>query len=146
MSSCTETTRIIIAGGRDFCNPEKDPNWIVNEQRAFRQLSALLWGYKTSPHPRSYEGLEIVCGGALGADTVGKRWAEGNGVPVKFFIPQWKRPDGTTNMAAGHERNRDMGDYSDRLIDFWDGVSPGSKGMIDYGKRIGLIVRVINYD
>ena len=52
---------------------------------------------------------------------------------------KYQRPLG---KAAGHARNRDMGDYADALIALWDGQSKGTKGMIDYAKKKGLEVYV----
>lgn len=73
---------------------------------------------------------EIVCGGAAGADILGKRWAEENNIPVKMFDAQWH----TYGKSAGMIRNIEMGGYADFLIAFWDGISPGTKHMIDYMK------------
>jgi hypothetical protein len=139
------TTKIIIAGGRDFCNPKYYPagskQYLYDEQKAFRQVSALLWLNRTKDHPDPYEGLEIVSGCAKGADTVGESFALGNGIPLKRFPADWD----THGAGAGPIRNRQMGDYADRLIAFWDGESRGTKGMIDYAKESGLLVRVIKY-
>ena len=73
---------------------------------------------------------EIVCGGAAGADMLGKQWAEENNIPVKMFDAQWHM----YGKSAGMIRNIEMGEYADFLIAFWDGISPGTKHMIDYMK------------
>ncbi len=88
----------------------------------------------------------VVSGCAPGPDRLGERWARENGVPVDRFPAQWQRPDGTTDRAAGHKRNREMGDSAEALVALWDGVSPGTKGMIDYATRIGLQVYVYRTD
>lgn len=82
---------------------------------------------------------EVVSGGARGVDRLGEQWAKEQDVPIKRFIPDWNGPLG---KAAGHARNRDMGDYSEALIALWDGQSKGTKGMIDYAKKKGLQVYV----
>lgn len=82
---------------------------------------------------------EVVSGGARGVDTLGEVFAVEQGIPIKQFIPDWNGPLG---KAAGHARNRDMGDYADALIALWDGQSKGTKGMIDYAKKKGLEVYV----
>lgn len=74
---------------------------------------------------------EIVCGGAKGADLLGKKYAEEHNIPVKIFLPDWKK----YNRGAGMIRNRQMGEYADYLIAFWDKKSHGTKNMIDYMKK-----------
>lgn len=120
--------KLIIAGGRDF-----------NDYTLLRsKLDHLLQNIPT-------DNIEIVSGGARGADSLGEQYANGRGIKVKQFTPEWKNPDGTVNRAAGHIRNRKMGDYADTLVAFWDGQSKGTKGMIDYAIKKGLSVRVVRY-
>ena len=119
--------RIIIAGGRDFND--------------YDRLCKLMDKVKSKVDIEC-----IVCGKARGADTLGERWALENAIKVKYFIPDW----GGLGKKAGHVRNRDMGDYANEnsngvLIAWWDEVSRGTKGMIDYGTKIGLDVRVYKY-
>lgn len=82
---------------------------------------------------------EVVSGGARGVDRLGELFAKEQDVPIKQFIPDWNGP---LDKAAGHARNRDMGDYADALIALWDGQSKGTKGMIEYAKKKGLQVYV----
>ena len=83
----------------------------------------------------------IVCGEAKGADTLGRTYAYDNAIPVKSFPADWQR----YGASAGFVRNHQMGDYADELIAFWDGVSPGTKDMIDYMNKLGKKVTVIEY-
>jgi len=132
--------RVIIAGGRDFCNwklPDGSLDTKRNttaQQRAFRHISTLLMG--------NYSNVEIVSGAALGADRVGENFARGNGVGLRIFPANWT----THGNYAGPIRNEEMGDYATHLIAFWDGYSRGTKHMIDYARKMGLMVRVIRYD
>jgi hypothetical protein len=72
-----------------------------------------------------FEVTEVVCGMAKGADTLGRMWAEFNGIPVKKFPADWNK----YGKAAGPIRNGEMKDYADGLIVFiWDG-SRGSENM-----------------
>lgn len=84
------------------------------------------------------EITEVVSGGARGVDRLGEQWAKEMNIPIKQFIPDW---DGL-GKKAGHVRNREMGDYADALIALWDGVSKGTKGMIEYAEKKGLKVYV----
>ena len=119
-------TKIIIAGGRDF----------NDYQLLCKTMDALIV---------NLEEVEVVCGGAKGADSLGERWAKERGLSIKYFIPDWS-PNGVYDKSAGHKRNRAMGDYADCLVALWDGASKGTKGMIDYATKLGLKVRVIRYE
>lgn len=114
--------KVIIAGSRDISDYE-----IVRQAI----IASGLW--KEYKHD-----LEIVSGGARGVDRLGEEFARKNGLKVHQFIPDW---DGL-GKSAGHVRNREMGDFAKAhggaLIALWDGSSPGTKGMIDYAKKIGL--------
>lgn len=70
---------------------------------------------------------EVVCGGARGADELGKRWAADRGIPVSLFPADWDQ----YGRKAGHIRNFAMGEYADALVAIWDGRSRGTKSMID---------------
>jgi hypothetical protein len=72
------------------------------------------------------EITEVVCGGAKGADMLGKKWADENSIPVKLMPANWAKH----GKAAGPIRNREMAEYADALLVFWDGESPGTKNMI----------------
>ncbi len=127
----------IIAGGRNVTNP------------AFLEAAIASCGWVIS---------EVVCGKALGADTLGELWGRKNGVPVKEFKPDWNdlsHPDAVirTNgrgykydARAGIRRNHEMGDYAEAAIVLWDGQSRGSKDMIDYATKKGLKVFVFRVD
>lgn len=81
---------------------------------------------------------EIVSGHAKGIDQLGEQWAVKNKIPVKLFIPEWtNKANGTFNKAAGHIRNRQMGDYADvALVIMQKPGSNGSQGMIDYMNKL----------
>jgi hypothetical protein len=93
---------LIIAGGRDFNNY----TWLEESVSGFiadRQLT----------------DIEVVCGGARGADALGKQYAENNGIAVKMFLANWK----TYGRRAGPIRNRHMAEYATHCIVFWDELS-----------------------
>lgn len=82
--------------------------------------------------------IEIVSGAARGVDRLGEEFARKNGLTIHSMPADWQ----TYKQAAGHIRNREMGDFAKasggRLLALWDGVSPGTKGMVAYAKQIGL--------
>lgn len=82
---------------------------------------------------------EVVCGGARGVDDLGRKWAgNGNRVPVKMFPANWDE----FGKSAGYRRNVQMAEYADALIAVWDGVSSGTKHMIDIATQKELQVFV----
>ncbi|ERP31391.1 DUF2493 domain-containing protein [Chitinivibrio alkaliphilus] len=92
-------------------------------------------------HLSTYAISEIVSGGARGADTLAEQYAACKNIPLKRFLPDWRR----YGRAAGIRRNCDIINYADQVIAFWDGNSRGTKHSITYaqgqGKKI-FIVRV----
>ncbi len=77
-------------------------------------------------HFLEWEVTEVICGKARGVDTAGEQWAIALDIPVKYFPANWRR----YGKAAGMIRNKEMADYADALLVFWDGRSPGTRGMI----------------
>lgn len=124
--------RVIIAGSRDFNDYDllkKSAIDIINKKTTLPDLS------------------RIVSGGARGADTLGERFANEMGLEITRFIPDW---DGL-GKRAGYVRNAEMAkfavqdDNDGMLIAFWDGISKGTKHMIDLANKHGLDVHVVNY-
>ena len=114
--------KVIIAGSRTFSD---------------YQLLAITCDFML----QNQDKVEIVSGGAKGADKLGELYAEENGYDMKRFEPDWS----TNGVAAGYMRNKEMASYADALIVFWDGYSKGSKHMIDIAKSAGIKVKVCNY-
>lgn len=114
--------KVIIAGSRGFNNYE---------------LLA-----KTCDHMlQNHEQVEIVSGGAPGADKLGELYAEQYRYDTKQIKADWA----THGNAAGPIRNKEMASYGDALIAFWDGSSKGTLNMIQVAKSAGLKVRVCEY-
>ena len=114
--------KVIIAGGRDFNRYD-------------------LLKHKCDKIFTKVKDLEIVSGGAKGADKLGELYALENNVKVTIFKADWNM----YGKSAGGIRNSEMGDYADALIAFWDGKSPGTKHMIDYMKKLNKPTRIVYY-
>lgn len=114
--------KYIIAGGRDF-NNRSVLYKILNENRYSKNIT------------------EIVSGDARGADSLGAEWANVNGISLIHFPAKWEM----YGKSAGFIRNADMGAYADAAIIFWDGVSKGTKHMIQTMKKLGKPYSVFNY-
>lgn len=74
-----------------------------------------------------FEITEVVCGMAIGVDKLGEQWAIANNIPVKEMPANWN----AHGKAAGPIRNRQMAEYADAAVVVWDGVSAGSRNMIN---------------
>jgi len=114
--------KIIIAGGREYSNYEE-----------LKKICDYLLKDK--------KDIEIVSGNAKGADTLGEKYAVEKGYKISLFPADWDK----YNKAAGYIRNKEMAEYADALIAFWDGKSKGTNHMINLAKEKGLVVRVHNY-
>jgi hypothetical protein len=78
----------------------------------------------------------VLCGGARGVDRLGLGYATINNIPVSPFLADWER----YGKAAGPIRNEQMAKNADALIAIWDGISKGTKNMIDIAKKYHLKV------
>lgn len=138
-----------------YGNPENckviahdDALWLVNwweklrlfaRKKAYRVIVAGSRGIddlriiRSAIEESGFVAVEFVSGTAIGADRLGEQVAAELEIPVRRFPAQWDKH----GKAAGMFRNREMGDYADALIAVWDGVSPGTKSMIDYMLKLG---------
>lgn len=111
--------RVIIAGSRDF------DDYLLLQDHADYMLSR-------------QEDIEIVSGGASGADALGERYAKDRGYKLKIFPADWAK----YGRRAGPIRNREMAEYADALLAYWDGKSRGTKNMIEEARARGLKVSI----
>lgn len=73
-----------------------------------------------------FDITEVVSGKAIGADTLGERWAALKDIPVHEMPADWNR----YGKAAGMMRNKTMAEYADAAVIVWDGNSKGSYNMV----------------
>lgn len=81
----------------------------------------------------------IISGGAKGADTLAKNYAEVVNVPFLEFLADWDK----YGKSAGYKRNVQIVDACDKLVAFWDGHSKGTKHSIDLAEKAGKLLKVI---
>lgn len=84
----------------------------------------------------------IVSGGARGADTYAREFAQRYDLPILEFLPQY---DKYPPKVAPLMRNKQIVEACDCLIAFWDGQSRGTKYTIDYARKRGKPIKVVNY-
>lgn len=80
----------------------------------------------------------VISGGARGVDRMGEIWARTNNRLLKIYRANWRK----YGNSAGYLRNAQMAQEAEAVIALWDGVSRGTKHMIDTAERLGLKVYV----
>ena len=90
---------------------------------------------------QNLDEIEVVSGGARGADELGERWARERGHQLRIFPADWNR----FGRQAGFTRNAEMAGYATHLVAFFDGSSAGTKHMIQLAKKYNLKLRIIHF-
>jgi YspA, cpYpsA-related SLOG family len=113
--------RVLVCGGREYSDLP----------RVIGVLNPLL-----EQHP----DLEIIEGGATGADTLARDWAYAKSVPVQTFPANWK----LYGKRAGYIRNVQMLEEGkpDMVIAFPGG--PGTGMMVNLADKANVSVRIIS--
>ena len=109
---------------------------IIAGSRDITDYNLLLEAIKYSRIPIT----TVVSGCAKGVDKLGEQYANDNNIPIEPCPADWK----TFGNNAGPIRNKKMAENSEALIAVWDGVSGGTKNMIDTAEKLGLMVYVLN--
>ena len=114
--------RLAIVGGRDFAD--------------YDYMKRCLEGYR-----KENTVIQVVSGGARGADSLGERWAKENGIPTKIFPAQWDK----YGKSAGFRRNKDIVANCDAVAAFWDGQSRGTENTISIAQSNSKKVTIFKY-
>lgn len=131
--------RLIVAGGRDFQDRAVLDAAIERAISDYAPAELLQQLSEASP----YGPLQIISGGARGADLLGEQWAAERDVPVQRFPARWddlkaegavvRTKNGRTyNANAGFARNLEMARNADAVL-----VMPGGNGT-DHMVRVAL--------
>ena len=115
--------KVIVAGSREFYDYSLLKDFLDNCFTLRRNCS------------------EIVSGTARGADKFGERYAQEHNLAIKRFPADWEK----YGKAAGHIRNRQMAEYADACVVFWDGQSKGSANMVKVALELKLPLVIVNY-
>ena len=81
---------------------------------------------------------EIVSGGAIGVDRSARNYARTHNIKLKEFLPEYER----YGRSAPLKRNLQIIDYADEVIAFWDGMSHGTRFVIENCKRKNVPIKV----
>ncbi len=83
----------------------------------------------------------FVSGGAGGADSMAKRYAEENGIEIIIYKPEWHR----YGRGAGFVRNKKIWEEADMGIAFWDGISKGTQHSFKLAEQMEKKLLVYDY-
>ena len=82
----------------------------------------------------------IISGGARGVDTLAERYADSHGIEKLIIKPDYKK----YGRRAPLIRNEEMVDICDKVLVIWDGVSTGTAYTVNYAKKHGKEIILIN--
>ena len=86
------------------------------------------------------KNIVFLSGHCSGADEMVERFAFENQISLETFPADWKK----YGKAAGPKRNKEMIEKCDIVIAFWDGVSKGTKNLIETAKKNGVDVVIFD--
>lgn len=109
-----------IIGSRNF----NDYNLIKNELSSYNNIT------------------EIISGGAIGVDSLAKKYANENNIEIIEFFPNWKK----YGKSAGVIRNKLIIENCDIVIAFWDGLSKGTKSSINIANKLNKNLKIVLTD
>jgi hypothetical protein len=118
--------KLIIAGSRDFNNYELLETRVLSFIKKYRQDD---------------EPVEIISGGARGADKLGEKFADRFGLTKHLMPAEWNK----YGKAAGFRRNKEMANIATHCILFWDGQSKGTKNMYSLAVGKNLVLEQVNF-
>lgn len=81
---------------------------------------------------------EIVSGGAKGIDSCARAYALENEIKLTEFLPEYDK----YGRSAPLKRNITIIENADLVLAFWDGISRGTKYVIDNCKSMGVPVKI----
>ena len=82
---------------------------------------------------------KIISGGAHGTDTFAKKYAQENNIAFLEFPPDFSK----YGKDAKHIRDKLIVKNCDKIIAFYDGKCEGTKYTLDYGKKLGKQIIII---
>jgi hypothetical protein len=85
--------------------------------------------------------VTIVSGGAKGADSLARDFAQKHGAQCMEFLPDWEKH----GKSAGVLRNADIVKNSDFVLAFWDGQSRGTRHSLEFARKNGIPYYAYNF-
>jgi hypothetical protein len=110
--------KLAIVGSRNYTN--------YTQFSTFLQSALSTWSI--TPHNL----VEIVSGGAQGADLMAEKWAREHKIPIKIFKPDWNK----WGKSAGPLRNQQIIEYATHVVAFPSKDGRGTQDSISRAKRL----------
>lgn len=113
--------RLLVCGGRDYSD-------------VWRLTAVLDWVWIDS-----FGIVEVIHGGARGADSLAGEWAKRKGIPVRVFPADWKQH----GRRAGPIRNQQMLDEGRPTVVVAFPGGTGTADMVRRARAAGVLVKEI---
>ena len=81
---------------------------------------------------------EIISGGARGVDASAREYAQRHGLKLTEYLPEYSK----YGRSAPLKRNLTIIENADLVLAFWDGLSRGTKYVIDNCKKRNIPVEI----
>ncbi len=81
---------------------------------------------------------EIISGGARGVDASAREYAQRHGLKLTEYLPEYSK----YRRSAPLKRNLTIIENADLVLAFWDGLSRGTKYVIDNCKKRNIPVEI----
>ena len=93
----------------------------------YKVISTIIFSYLKGQHVD-----KIISGGAIGTDSLARDYADNNNILCLEYLPKYKTYG---RYIAPIIRNEEIVKDSDYIIIFWDGISNGTKSVINFCKK-----------
>jgi len=112
---------VAIVGSRDYTNYDE-----------------FKWFVETTLQTWRLDDIQVVTGGAKGADSMAEKWAIENNLAIKIFKPDWLK----YGKAAGPLRNQQIVENSTHVIAFPSKSGKGTQDTIIRAKKLGIEIAI----
>ena len=117
---------------------------LIVGSRTFNDYSLLI--KECDYYLSNYTDIVIVSGGAKGADTLAKRYAQDKGYEYIEFPAEWEKYGKSAGYIRNDEMHRFIADMSNRgVIAFWDCKSKGTAHNFELARKYGNPIRIVRF-
>ena len=110
-------TKVLICGSRDYTDYE-----------TFSKIAQQIL--------KEYSSIEIISGGARGADALAERFAKEYSYKIQVFPADWDKHGKKAGMIRNNQMIKEIKTCDTPIvIAFWDGKSKGTKNTINLAKK-----------
>ena len=107
-------------------------NVAIVGSRNYTNYDDFKWFVENALQTWDIDDIQVVSGGAQGADAMAEKWARQNNFPIKIFKPDWLK----YGKAAGPIRNQQIIEYATHVIAFPSKTGKGTQDSIMRAKKL----------